>query len=606
MKTNVEAKEDEDDELFKKIDQVINSSSSEDPKEPPAKKICSEETRKDEIKQSNISSKEDEILAEVNESLKHDSILENKLSEDDLLKSTEDELLKTTEDELLQETEDDLLKSFNDEDETPESAKVENEIDELINSVIPKDAVAAKDEKPAEGENEKQKLNGTQNTETEDAEKVDDLLEPCESPKEDGLEEIQANEDSSNGYESNQNEDEVSEQSSSERTDQKEEAADESNHSAEKEEEEKTSPTEVELKEKKPSQEEEVETEENSLKKTEQDEKMDVDEVQTENSVEQKLDDTEQEKALQTTESKSSQDDDSQDSDEHAMMIDEDEVSKQSITEDEKSSNGDEKSSNEDVKMKEEIEIKEEEIETKLKEETKEITESDPSTIKTELSSEDTTETKPFEPVKFNFIKRFAKLQGKLTPYELEEILLQKTTESLIYRSKCTELRSLCDKQEETIERLNNRVAAIVKQYNDLEMIQKNLMKQLAERKDQPIQPVKITRAVGLQVYQPPVNNGKSKNSSPAPPQPQQSSAPGISKNNPNKRPNENDGKVNGNDSDGAKRKKSAKIITPMRPPLSEREKLTLEVQEATIEQKLRTKLVKNDSTVSNGVANKL
>lgn len=191
--------------------------------------------------------------------------------------------------------------------------------------------------------------------------------------------------------------------------------------------------------------------------------------------------------------------------------------------------------------------------------------------------------------VKLNFMRKFASSFGKLSRSDLEELLLEKITESIVFRSESTDLRTKCEKQDEIIENLKQRIQSITKQYNDLDMIHKRIVKDLKEKPDQPITPVKITRAVGLQVYQPHNNSNNINNL-----KPKVTSTTTVANKPTVKRPNESSD-INEKEAE-AKRKKSNKIITPMRPPLSEKEKASLEKQEATIEQKIRTKVIKSDA----------
>lgn len=210
--------------------------------------------------------------------------------------------------------------------------------------------------------------------------------------------------------------------------------------------------------------------------------------------------------------------------------------------------------------------------------------------------------------VKLNFIRKFASSVEKLSRSDLEELLLEKITESIVYRSEFTDLRTKCEKQNEIIDNLKQRIQSIAKQYNDLDMIHKRIVKDLKERPDQPITPVKITRAVGLQVYQPHNHNyNNNSNNSSNNLKPKFTATTTTAANKPTvKRPNESSD-INEKEAE-AKRKKSNKIITPMRPPLSEKEKASLEKQEATIEQKIRTKVIKSDAAslsakpTSNGI----
>jgi hypothetical protein len=210
----------------------------------------------------------------------------------------------------------------------------------------------------------------------------------------------------------------------------------------------------------------------------------------------------------------------------------------------------------------------------------------------------------PAERIQFSFMKKFAKECGKLSRADLEELLLEKVTESIVYKSQCTDLRTKFEKQEETIERLQKRLAVVTKQYNDLDMIHKRVEKDLKERPEGPIQPVRITRAVGLQVFLEKANSNLSNNAA---------ANTGINKvvkhpshvintlsatknNSPViKRSMDLDQTAavrnnNVNESNEPKRKK-CKIITPLRPVLSEKEETSLKMQEANIEKNIRMKV---------------
>lgn len=199
------------------------------------------------------------------------------------------------------------------------------------------------------------------------------------------------------------------------------------------------------------------------------------------------------------------------------------------------------------------------------------------------------------EPVRFSFMKKYATSFGKLSRGDLEELLLEKITESLVYRSHCADLRIMYEKQEEQVDHLKKRLATVTKQYNDLEMIHKRVEKDLKERHDGTVQPVRITRAVGLQVFLEQRNsNNQNLNTSQNSLLKQKSSAGNSTstqnKNYAFKRSNEVTPKHN--TEPDAKRKKSAKT-TPLRPQLSEKEETCLKLQEASIEQSLRAKITK-------------
>lgn len=203
-------------------------------------------------------------------------------------------------------------------------------------------------------------------------------------------------------------------------------------------------------------------------------------------------------------------------------------------------------------------------------------------------SSEATTSSKEQVPFKFTFLRKFSSKVGKLTRSELEEILIEKITESLAFKSDNSELRRRIEKQEKITEALKKQLESVKKQYNDLEMIHNRTMKDLKERPGAAITPVKITRAVGLQVYQPGWG-GKKINSN-------------ISLQPTNKRSHEAISPVSGNNTTppDAKRKKPIKF-TPLRPPLSFSAQAQVARQEANEEQRLRTN-VKNALSVPSGI----
>lgn len=298
-----------------------------------------------------------------------------------------------------------------------------------------------------------------------------------------------------------------------------------------------------------------------------------------------------------------------------------DEEEKKSLEEESREKSNDENCTNptqsgEDVDMIDANEDKKEESNENNKKEIqaslsqKSTTENfDESEIKPDIKKEEVK-------IKLNFMRKFSTSVGKLSRSDLEELLLEKITEAIVFRTESAELRTKCEKQDEIIDNLKQRIQSITKQYNDLDMIHKRIMKDLKEKPDQPITPVKITRAVGLQVYQPQTsnnsNNLKKIQSAPLNTQIKNNSNANTNINPVNKRPNESD--LNDKEAE-AKRKKSNKIITPMRPPLSEKERASLEKQEATIEQKIRTKVIKPDiiastsssatKPVTNGMPNK-
>ncbi|XP_070504878.1 micronuclear linker histone polyprotein-like [Chironomus tepperi] len=106
-----------------------------------------------------------------------------------------------------------------------------------------------------------------------------------------------------------------------------------------------------------------------------------------------------------------------------------------------------------------------------------------------------------FEPVKLKFIRKFAKSTGKISKNDLEELLLQKITESMIYRTKYAEIRVKLDMYEELIQRQQSRIELLEKQYSDLEVTHARILTAMRENPQVPIEPLKIVRSVSCQVY---------------------------------------------------------------------------------------------------------
>lgn len=102
-----------------------------------------------------------------------------------------------------------------------------------------------------------------------------------------------------------------------------------------------------------------------------------------------------------------------------------------------------------------------------------------------------------------DFYNRFRKNFDKLTKTDLEELVLQKVVEAIVHKSEFAELRETIDRQEKQISAHRAKIAEISKQFRDLEMVHNRVLKDIETKNSQFIMPVKITRAVGLQVYVP-------------------------------------------------------------------------------------------------------
>lgn len=201
--------------------------------------------------------------------------------------------------------------------------------------------------------------------------------------------------------------------------------------------------------------------------------------------------------------------------------------------------------------------------------------------------------------IQMPFLRKFSIANGKLSRSDLEQIILEKISENLLYHSVNSELRLQYEKQEKMIECLYHRVNTLSKQYADLDMVHKRVISDLKNNNPAVVTPIKITRAVGLQVYLPakimstnspskdlarksiveeqpvtcPVTNIKSD------PIPSNSNSVNIPKAAPDV-------------------KKRMFKITPMRPPLTDREKANLEIQEKKEEILIRSNATKSLTAV--------
>ncbi|XP_023291895.2 activating transcription factor 7-interacting protein 1 [Lucilia cuprina] len=105
--------------------------------------------------------------------------------------------------------------------------------------------------------------------------------------------------------------------------------------------------------------------------------------------------------------------------------------------------------------------------------------------------------------ISLDFLKKFRKSFDNMSKQDLEELVLQKVVEAIIHRSEFSEMRELIEKQEKLITAHRTKISELSKQFRDLEMVHNRVVKDIEQRNSQFIMPVKITRAVGLQVYIP-------------------------------------------------------------------------------------------------------
>uniref|UniRef100_A0A8D8ETW3 Activating transcription factor 7-interacting protein 1 n=1 Tax=Culex pipiens TaxID=7175 RepID=A0A8D8ETW3_CULPI len=109
----------------------------------------------------------------------------------------------------------------------------------------------------------------------------------------------------------------------------------------------------------------------------------------------------------------------------------------------------------------------------------------------------------PLKPVRLDFMAKFKKPLEKMNRTDLEEFVLQKIVEGIAFKSTIAEMRTQLDSQDQLLQGYRQKVHDLNKQFKDLEMVHERVMKDLEKKNQHFITPVKITRAVGLQVSQP-------------------------------------------------------------------------------------------------------
>lgn len=102
--------------------------------------------------------------------------------------------------------------------------------------------------------------------------------------------------------------------------------------------------------------------------------------------------------------------------------------------------------------------------------------------------------------IALDFAAKFKKGLAQMSRKNLEEFVLVKITEAIVHKSEFSELKQKSDAQEQMIQASRVKLQEIGKQYRDLEMVYARLKKDLENKNQNIVSPIKITRAVGLQV----------------------------------------------------------------------------------------------------------
>lgn len=99
-----------------------------------------------------------------------------------------------------------------------------------------------------------------------------------------------------------------------------------------------------------------------------------------------------------------------------------------------------------------------------------------------------------------DFLKKFKKQFDQMTKKDLEDLVIEKIVEAIVHKSEYSELRNKTEAQEQVIQSFRTKVQELSKQYRDLEMVHHRVQQDLKVRNQNIVNPIKITRAVGLQV----------------------------------------------------------------------------------------------------------
>ncbi|XP_041563333.1 myb-like protein X isoform X2 [Drosophila elegans] len=107
---------------------------------------------------------------------------------------------------------------------------------------------------------------------------------------------------------------------------------------------------------------------------------------------------------------------------------------------------------------------------------------------------------KDIKPLRLEFFKTFRRTFDTMTRDDLEELVLQKVVEGMLVKSEFADIRLQLDKCENTLATYRRKIAEVSKQFLDLETVHKRVLKDLETKNSHFTAPVRITRAVGLQV----------------------------------------------------------------------------------------------------------
>lgn len=118
--------------------------------------------------------------------------------------------------------------------------------------------------------------------------------------------------------------------------------------------------------------------------------------------------------------------------------------------------------------------------------------------INTDTCTSDSADNDPIIPL--NFMKTFKTSLERMTRDDLEEYCVVKIVETIMKRSDLSKAEAMIKAQMKSNDALRKKIAYMSKQQKDLEVVMKSLCSEHRKRKEEFIEPVKISRSVGFQV----------------------------------------------------------------------------------------------------------
>uniref|UniRef100_A0A182M8W0 Fibronectin type-III domain-containing protein n=1 Tax=Anopheles culicifacies TaxID=139723 RepID=A0A182M8W0_9DIPT len=114
------------------------------------------------------------------------------------------------------------------------------------------------------------------------------------------------------------------------------------------------------------------------------------------------------------------------------------------------------------------------------------------------------------KPMAMEFLQRFNKSISTMTRLDLEQLVLQKIGEIVVHQSENAELRRIVKRQSAKLQGYERTITDMSSHYEGLKLVAERAVEDMKKRAKSFVAPVKITRAVGLQVSRPAMEMGSS------------------------------------------------------------------------------------------------